>query len=253
MTPVDPLALAPAAFLAGILMFLAPCTLPIVPGYLAFISGASAGDAYKKTGGGFRKRVLLNAIAFVVGFSVIFILLGAFAAEAGSFLGPWRDALSRAAGAVIIIFGLTMLGVVRIPALSQEKRFAVPHFLTIGKAQSSMLIGALFALGWSPCIGPILGTILLFASASATAVQGAVLLAVFSLGLGLPFIATALLLSEASVAIQRYSRFIYGLSIFGGVILLILGMLMLFGDMGLLVEWGFGALNGPYSKLLQYM
>ena len=248
MTPVDPLTLAPAAFLAGILMFLAPCTLPIVPGYLAFIAGNPTGNLVNA-----RRRVLINAVAFVLGFSIVFILLGTFAAEAGSFLGPWKGALSRAAGAVIIIFGLTMLGVVRIPVLSSEKRLAIPHFLTIGKVQSSMLIGALFALGWSPCIGPILGTILLFASTSATAGQGAFLLAVFSLGLGLPFIATALLLNEAGTLIQRYSRFINGLSIFGGIILLALGILMLFGDMGLLVQWGFSALNGPYNKLLQYM
>ena len=248
MTPVDPLTLAPAAFLAGSLMFLAPCTLPIVPGYLAFIAGNPTGNLANA-----RRRVLINAIAFVIGFSLIFILLGTFAAAAGSFLGPWRDTLSRAAGAVIIIFGLTMLGVVRIPVLSSEKRLAIPHFLTIGKVQSSALIGALFALGWSPCIGPILGTILLFASTSATAGQGALLLAVFSLGLGLPFIATALLLNEAGTMIQRYSRFISALSIIGGVILLLLGILMLLGDMGLLVQWGFSTLNGPYNQLLQYM
>ena len=250
MTPVDPIALAPAAFLAGVLMFLAPCTLPIVPGYLAFISGSgtSGNGQYNK-----RRAVLLNAIAFVLGFSLVFILLGTFAAEAGSFLGPWRDTLARAAGAIIIIFGLTMLGVVRIPVLSQDNRFAIPHFLTIGKVHSSALIGALFALGWSPCIGPILGTILLFASTAATAAQGALLLSIFSLGLGLPFIATALLLNEAGVAIQRYSRFIQGLSIAGGVFLVALGFLMLFGDMGLLVEWGFGALSGPYTALLKFM
>jgi cytochrome c-type biogenesis protein len=248
MTPLDPLALLPAAFLAGLLMFLAPCTLPIVPGYLAFI--ASPAGASAKAG---RWRVLLNALAFVIGFSVVFILLGTFAAAIGSFLGPWRDALSRAAGALIIIFGLTMLGVVRIPALSGEKRMAIPHFLTIGKAHSSALIGALFALGWSPCIGPILGSILLFASTSATAPQGALLLAVFSLGLGLPFIATALLLEQAGTLISRYSGFVNALSIAGGVILIALGVLMLLGDMSVLVTWGFGAFDGRYGALLQYM
>src|SRR6185437_5008170 len=106
MTPVDPLTLAPAAFLAGLLMFLAPCTLPIVPGYLAFIAGSVGSESEK----GKRRRVVKNAIAFVLGFSVVFILLGTFAAEAGALLGPWRDALGRVAGALIIIFGLTMLG-----------------------------------------------------------------------------------------------------------------------------------------------
>ncbi len=253
MTPLDPLTLAPAAFLAGLLMFLAPCTLPIVPGYIAFISGTSAGDAYRKTGSGVKGRVVINAVAFVLGFSVVFILLGTFAAAAGSVLGPWKDTLARAAGGIIIIFGLTMLGVVRIPVLSQERRMALPHFLSLGKPHSSLLIGALFALGWSPCIGPILGSILLFASTSATAGQGALLLTIFSLGLGLPFIATALLLNEAGVLIARYSKFVSVLSIIGGVILIALGILMLFGSMSLLVTWGFGIFDGPYSALLKYM
>jgi len=237
----------PAAFLAGILMFLAPCTLPIVPGYLAFVAGNPADDKYK------RGRILINAIAFVLGFSIIFILLGTFAAEAGSFLGPWRDTLGRVAGALIILFGLTMLGVVRIPAIQKERHFALPHFLRIGHVESSLLIGALFALGWSPCIGPILGSILLLASGSATAGQGALLLAVFSLGLGLPFILTALMLERASILFVRSGALTYFFSIFGGILLLVIGILMLFGDMGLLVQWGFSALNGPYNRLLQYM
>jgi cytochrome c-type biogenesis protein len=250
MTPLDPLTLLPAAFLAGLLMFLAPCTLPIVPGYLAFIAAVPEGSLQKKSA---RRRVIINAFAFVMGFSLVFILLGTFAAALGSFLGPWRDTLARAAGAIIIIFGLTMLGLVRIPVLSGEKRMAIPHFLTIGKAHSSALIGALFALGWSPCIGPILGSILLLASTSATAPQGALLLAVFSLGLGVPFITTALLLERAGAAFARYSSFINALSIAGGVILIALGVLMLLGDMGVLVTWGFGAFDGRYGALLQYM
>jgi cytochrome c-type biogenesis protein len=250
MTPLHPFTLIPAAFLAGLLMFLAPCTLPIVPGYLAFIAAVPEGSLQQKSA---RRRVLINALAFVIGFSVVFIVLGTFAAAIGSFLGPWRDTLGRAAGALIIIFGLTMLGVVRIPALSNDKRIAIPHFLTIGKAQSSVLIGALFALGWSLCIGPILGSILLFASTSATAVQGAILLGVFSLGLGVPFIITALLLERAGAVILRYGRFVNVLSIVGGIILIALGVLMLLGDMGLLVTWGFGMFDGRYGALLQYM
>ena len=250
MTPLDPLTLLPAAFLAGMLMFLAPCTLPIVPGYLAFIAGVPEGTA---STGRTRRRVFINAIAFVLGFSFVFILLGTFAAEAGSLLGPWRDTLGRLAGAIIIIFGLTILGVLRIPVLGSDKRMAIPHFLTIGKPHSSALIGALFALGWSPCIGPILGSILLFASTSATTGQGALLLAVFSLGLGLPFIGVALLLNEAGELIKKYATFVNGLSILGGCILIALGVLMLLGDMGLLVTWGFSVFSGPYNTLLRYM
>lgn len=237
------LALVPAAFIAGVLMFLAPCTLPIVPAYLAFIAG----------GGGSRKKVVVNAVAFVIGFSIIFILLGTFAATAGALLGPWRDTLSRVAGVLIIIFGLTMLGLVRIPAIQSEHRIAIPHFLTIGRPHSSFLIGALFAIGWSPCIGPILGTILLLASNSTTALQGALLLGVFSLGLGLPFIATAFLLERANTVFARSGKVTSWLEMLGGVVLIALGVLMIFGNMGLLVEWGFALLKEPYHALLQYM
>ena len=188
MTPLDPLVLAPAAFLAGILMFLAPCTLPIVPGYLAFIAAVPPEALAREWE---RRKVIINALAFVLGFSCVFILLGLFAGSVGHILAPWRDTLSRAAGALIILFGLTLLGAVRLPFLQREWHPRLPKFLSVGHPQSSFLIGMLFAIGWSPCIGPILGTVLLFASTSATAVQGGILLTVFSLGFSLPFLITA--------------------------------------------------------------
>ncbi len=241
MIPVDPLALAPAAFLAGVLMFLAPCTLPIVPGYLAFIGGGEG-------------RVLRNAFAFVVGFSIIFILLGMFAGGIGALLGPWRTALARAAGILVVLFGLTMLGVVRSTVLGQERRFRLPHFLALGRPESSLLIGALFALGWSPCIGPILGSVLLFASTSATALQGAVLLGIFSLGLALPFLLTALCIKKASSFFARFGTLTRALSTVGGLVLVALGVLMLLGSMGALISWGYGLFDFlGYSRLLNYL
>lgn len=240
MTPLDPLVLAPAAFLAGVLMFLAPCTLPIVPGYLAFIAGGKG-------------KVVRNAVAFVIGFSVIFILLGTFAGFFGHLLGPWRGALARASGAIIILFGLTMLGFVRIPVIAGEKHMRIPHFLTLGRSESSFLIGVLFALGWSPCIGPILGSVLLFASTSATAAQGALLLGVFSLGLALPFILTALLLERAGAVFARWGRVARALSVAGGVLLIVLGVLILLGSMGLFVSWALQFFEPFYSPLLKYM
>lgn len=239
MPALEPLLLAPAAFLAGVLMFLAPCTLPIVPGYLAFIAGKQG-------------RVMSNAVAFVLGFSVVFIVLGAFAGFLGAFLTPWRGVLSMAAGAVLIFFGLVMLGI-RIPLLSGQNSIALPKWLSVGHPSSSFLIGVLFALGWSPCIGPILGTVLLFASNSATVVQGAILLAVFSLGLGLPFLLTALLLNKAQVAFSRLGRFASMLSKVGGLILVLLGVLMFIGRMDLLLVWGFALLDPLYEQLLEYM
>ena len=240
--------LIPAAFVAGVLMFLAPCTLPIVPGYLAFIAGAQ-GDKMSVS----RRRILWNALAFVAGFSIVFVALGASAGLLGSFIGPWKELISRVAGALIILFGLTMLGLVRLPALGSEFHIRVPKFLVLGRWQSSLLIGALFALGWSPCIGPILGTILFLASGSATAVAGAFLLGVFSLGLGIPFLLTAALMHSGQNMFGKWGTTSKILSYIGGCILLLIGVLMLTNQMGLLVEWGFRFLEGPYNQLLKYM
>jgi cytochrome c-type biogenesis protein len=246
------LALIPAAFLAGVLMFLAPCTLPMVPGFLAFIAGVPPGEEDKKSA---RGRVVRNALAYVVGFSIIYILLGVAAGSLGGLLGPWKDTISRAAGIIIILFGLTMLGLLRIPILSSERRIRIPKFLTIGKVESSFLIGVLFALGWSPCIGPILGTILsLSSSALSTALQGALLLAVFSFGLGVPFLITAVLLEQASTLFARWGKVTTLFSYIGGIALVLIGVLMLLGDMGLLITWGYGFFDSwGYSKLLNYL
>jgi len=220
-------------------MFLAPCTLPIVPGYLAFIAGGQG-------------RVVRNAAAFVLGFSVIFILLGAFAGFLGAFISPWRDTLGQVAGIILIIFGLVMLGI-RIPFLSGQKNIALPKWLSIGSPFSSLLIGVLFALGWSPCIGPILGTILLLASSSTTVIQGAVLLGFFSIGLGLPFMLTAILLERAQTLFQTWGRAANILSKIGGLILIALGVLMFMGRMDLLLAWGFEFFDSIYEPLLPYM
>jgi cytochrome c-type biogenesis protein len=243
------LSLLVGAFVAGVLMFLAPCTLPIVPGYLAFIAGVPAGEE-----GSSRRRIFVNALAFCIGFSTVFILLGLFAAAIGSLLGPWRETLGRLAGLVIILFGLTMLGVWRIPFLSGERHITLPKWLALGYPHSSFLVGALFALGWSPCIGPILGTILFLASASATALQGALLLAIFSLGLAVPFLLCAWAIGQAQGLIARAGRLTRALSVVGGAVLVLLGLLMLTNSMGLLIQWGFSFFSGTgYERLLDYL
>ena len=240
MSP-DMLMLAPSAFLAGMLMFLAPCTLPLIPGYLAFIAGVPYGEINKEGSAHTkaRRRILINAAAFVVGFSFIFILLGTFASFIGGLLGSWRYVLARGAGFLVILFGLTMMGVVRIPVLSRERRLGLPSFLTVGRPESSLFIGMLFALGWSPCIGPILGTVLLYASAHTTALQGAMLLGVFSLGLGIPFLLTALLLSYAGKTFTQITPKLKTLSVVGGAVLVLFGILLLTGMLGYLVPTQF--------------
>ena len=234
-------------------MFLAPCTLPIVPGYLAFIAGIPESAANVR---GARKRIVLNALAFVIGFSLVFIVLGAFAGYLGAFVAPWRDALGRLAGAVLVIFGLTMLGVVRIPALSSSASVKLPHFIMLGRWESSLFVGALFAFGWSPCVGPILGAVLtipLLSPGTNGVAQGAFFLTIFSIGLGLPFIVTAFFLQKISMLLSRLTVFIKILSLIGGASLLITGVLLLLGDMGLITAWGLQFFNALYKPLLPYM
>jgi cytochrome c-type biogenesis protein len=231
------------AFVAGLAMFLAPCTLPIVPGYLAFIAGG------REAG---RRALVRNAIAFVLGFSVVFIVLGLFAVAIGHALGAWRLLVPQVAGGILLLFGLVMLGV-RIPTLSMEHHARLPGFLQVGRVSSSVLIGALFALGWSPCIGPLLGTILLVASASATAVQGALLLAIFSLGLGVPFIVCALLIDAAAGAVAKLGQITGIFNTLGAVLLVATGFIMLIGKAGLFVEWGQQLLGPLYDSLLKFL
>lgn len=225
-----------AAFLAGMLMFLAPCTLPIIPGYLAFIG---------------QGKPMRNACAFVIGFSVVFIALGLFAGSLGTLVGPYRELLGRVAGAIIILFGLTMLGL-RLPVLSAERRVQLPAFLVVGKVQSSFLIGVLFALGWSPCIGPILGTALLFASSGPTASWGAIMLAFFSVGFAIPFLLTAYFLESSSKLFGRFSTSALWLSRVGGVLLVLIGAFMLFGNAGLMTAW-LTEHTPIFSALLPYL
>lgn len=249
------LALLGGAFFAGMLMFLAPCTLPIVPGYLAFIAGiplsALSNPASKASA---RGKVVKNALAFILGFSLIFIALGASAGLLGIFIGPWRYVLAKLGGVVIIFFGLTMLGFVPLSALAKDRRIKLPAFLELGRLSSSMLIGALFALGWSPCIGPILGTVLLIASSSSTALYGALLLAVFSIGLAVPFLFAALLVNETTTLLSKLDGFIKWLNIIGGVGLIVGGVLLLTGATSLFITWAYQIFDSTaYGALLNYL
>jgi cytochrome c-type biogenesis protein len=248
------IALFGGAFVAGLLMFFAPCTLPIVPGYLAFIAGiplsALNTAAIKRTA---RLLVFNNALAFVIGFSVVFIVLGASAGFIGALISPWRHILAKLGGVLIILFGVSMLGLVRLPVLSKETHIKLPSFLTLGRVSSSALIGALFALGWSPCIGPLLGTVLLIASNTATVVYGALLLGVFSLGLAVPFLLTALVVTESTVFLSRIGGFIQWFTYIGGIGLVVAGTVMLTGNMQRIAHWGYSLFESTgYGTLLNY-
>lgn len=242
------------AFIAGVLMFLAPCTLPIVPGYLAFIAGiplSALSDPKQKRQA--RNIVMKNALAFCLGFTAIFMALGASAGLLGAALGEWRVLLAQAGGAVIILFGLTMLGALPLSFIMRERHLRLPAFLTLGKMSSSALIGGLFALGWSPCIGPLLATVLLLASGAGTFWYGVGLLAVFSLGLAVPFLLCALLINETTTFLTKIGWFTRLIQVAGGLGLILTGILMVTGQLGYVIASGYYLFySSGWSALLNY-
>lgn len=206
--PAFPFELIIPAFIAGIFTFLAPCTLPLVPGYLAYISGTSSGAlSDPSTLRTAQRRILLNSVAFVLGFTLIFIFFGLAASRIGNVLLVYRTALVRIAGIFLILFGLQMSGVLRVPALMRDRIPTVPASFRRGNTLTSILFGAAFAVGWSPCIGPVLGTILTFAATNGSETIGAVLLGSFALGLATPFLVIALSISSATERITSYIAF----------------------------------------------
>jgi len=244
-----------AAFIAGFLTFLAPCTLPLIPAYLGFISGVRPEDLQDPLlASAARKKIFLNGVLFILGFSAVFILFGTLAGFLGQSLVPFRIWLTRIGGAFVILFGLYMLGVFKIKLLQIDKRIKIPSWLTLGKPSSSLIIGGAFAFGWTPCVGPILGSILLLASTSTTALQGAFLLSIFSLGLAIPFLLIAIAFSSATKYIQKLSKYLSVVSIIGGIFLIILGVLLMTNNFGLLIQYGYQLFDFiNYERLLDYL
>ncbi len=245
------LALAIPAFLAGFLMFLAPCTLPLVPGYLAFISGVSVHETQKnkEDAGSIRKKILWNALFYILGFSVVFILLGTLLSSLGRYgFGNYRVYLEKISGGLILLLGLSMTRLFDLSFfdfLAKDRHFTFTRKLAPGKPLSSFLFGATFALGWSPCIGPILGSILLLASTSGTILEGTFLLAVFSLGLAVPFFLVALGIGQATKIIRQMSKYLSLFSVIGGILIAMLGLLVLTGHMDL---W-----TGLFFRVFRFM
>ena len=220
----------PLAFLAGVLSFLSPCVLPLIPSYVSFITGLSLEDA------GQRRWVALgHTLMFVSGFTIIFLLLGASATALGTLLNYHRVWIERIGGALIIVFGLYLLGVFQWGLLARERRFTLQD-KPVGYLGSA-LVGLAFGAGWSPCIGPILGAVLTYTSATATLGQGIVLLLVYSLGLGLPFILAAVAIDRFLGWFQRYRRFIPIVTKLAGAVLVVVGALLASGYFSVLAGW----------------
>lgn len=223
------------ALIGGLLSFASPCVLPIVPGYLSFITGMGLDQLTQKES---RQKVvraaLINSITFVIGFSLVFVLLGASATAVGKFLQEYMGIFSKVAGIVLIIFGLHMIGVVKIPFLLYEKRIHQEEKRT--GFLRSFTAGLLFAFGWTPCIGPILAGILAIAATTETAQQGMALLAVYSLGLGVPFVLSAVFLNAFFSVFSRIKAHLHKVEIAGGVILVALGVLIFSNKLGVISQ-----------------
>jgi cytochrome c-type biogenesis protein len=219
-----------AAFGAGLASFVTPCVLPLVPVYIASLAGPEILEPKTSVN---RMPIFLHSLSFVIGFSLVFTLMGALVGLAGININPNSPIVQRISGSLIIFFGLFMLAALKIPWLNYEKRLSP----SLGKTSSylrSLLIGGTFAFAWTPCLGPILGGVLTLAFSSETAWQGAYMLAIYSLGLGLPFLIIGAAFSSITPLLKkiyRYSRIIY---IISGVILVVVGILILTGNLTLL-------------------
>ncbi len=222
-----------AAFLAGLLSFLSPCVLPLVPGYVSLISGASAGHLQAANGPSpsqpaqsVLRPLMLNSCLFIAGFSLVFIALGAVATTVGQLTRQFHRELAIIAGVVIIVFGLHLTGLLKIKALYADKRL---HRMGGGGPAGAFLVGFAFAFGWTPCIGPILAGILVLAGSQNTVLKGILLLGIYSLGLAVPFLLTSLGVNRFLAFYARFRRHLHKVEVVSGVLLIIFGALIALG------------------------
>jgi cytochrome c-type biogenesis protein len=221
------------AFSAGLLSFASPCVLPLVPAYLGYLGGQVASV---EEGTLSRRTTFIHGIFFVLGFSVIFVALGAAASGIGRLLYAYRLALMRVGGVVIVVFGLHTLGVLKIPFLYYDTRRHYRPRPELGYL-SSALMGFFFGAGWSPCVGATLGAILTLALNEATVGRGALLLFVYSMGLGIPFLLMALGVGQATSILRRARRTMRAVTIVSGLFLILLGLLVFTNNLAWLAQW----------------
>ncbi|MEJ7837444.1 MAG: cytochrome c biogenesis protein CcdA [Thermomicrobiales bacterium] len=219
-----------AAFVAGIFSIASPCVLPLVPIYLAHITGVAIGDSETSS----RRTMLANALAYVLGFSVVFVALGAALGAAGAFAGGLdafnsnRYLLTRSGGALVVLLGLHQIGIIRLPFLERTRAIDLKTTRP-GELGSSFLVGVTFGAGWSPCVGPILGAILTLAAGQGSVERATLLLVVYSLGLGIPFIIVALAFGSAPGVLRRLNGRLRAVTTVSGAIMLAVGIIMMLG------------------------
>ena len=224
------------AFAAGLLSFLSPCVLPLVPSYVVFITGLSFEElTHEHSRQKLRRVILTHSFLFILGFSVLFTALGASASLLGQFLSEYRDFIRILGGVLIILFGLFISGVFSLSFLQQEKKFHLQH-KPLGYI-GTFFVGVTFAAGWTPCVGPILSSILLYASTAENMYAGILLLLAYSLGLGIPFFICSLALNSFLAAFKKARRYIGLFTKIGGVLLILVGILLLTNSFVILNDW----------------
>jgi cytochrome c-type biogenesis protein len=229
-----------AAFAAGLISFLSPCVLPLVPGYISIVSGFSLEQLKDQQQSALKRTLLLNSVMFIIGFSITFIAEGATATWLGQIMLSKMQLLYRIAGLIIIVFGFHLLGIFKINFLYQDKRF---HNLQKPRGLlGALVLGLAFAFGWTPCIGPILAGILTIASTKQTVTEGVFLLAVYSLGLGIPFLLTSLGVNKFLAFYGRFKRHFRAVEMASGALVIVVGVLILTNNLSRLAGW-FSFLN----------
>ena len=209
------------AFLEGIITFVSPCMLPMLPVYLSYFAGQSTGEEQ-------RRNTIVNALGFVLGFTLIFTLMGAFAGAIGGFLLRYEQMLHLIAGGVVVLFGLNFMGVLKLSIFKGMHRTADVDNL---KFFSSLAFGAIFSLGWSPCVGVFLGSALMLASQQGSAMVGIMMLLCYSMGLGIPFLASALLIDRLNSSFALIKRNYRTIQLVSGLLLVVIGILMMTGNL----------------------
>ncbi len=214
------------AFAAGIFSFLSPCVLPLIPSYLSFISGVSLEDMrHEQTLKRVRARVVLNSVAFIAGFSLVFISLGVSASFLGSLFFSYRNSIRIVGGLFILLVGLYLIGLLRIPALERYLQFNLKD--KPAGYLGSVLVGITFAVAWTPCVGPILGAILALAGTSGEIGRGTLLLSTYAAGLGLPFFLSAVAINSFMQFSQSFRHYSHAVHMAGGILLVIVGLLLM--------------------------
>jgi cytochrome c-type biogenesis protein len=218
------------AFGAGLLSFFAPCVLPVIPGYLAFVTGGAGSSTQRRLG---------LTLAFVLGFSIAFVALGLLIGTAGSTVafGQAETWVQRLGGGLIIAFGLYMTGLLKIPFMEREVRYHGQAPSMLGPAGGAVFLGAAFGVGWTPCVGPVFGSILILAGVSGGAAQGALLLALYAAGLAIPFLFLGLTAERGAAFLQRHQGLTRGVEVVGGVLLIVLGIFVFTGSVALLISY----------------